>query len=43
VKIAVDQAMNQSSNVGLEKEVKKSDIVILGEEAAMLDSPAADL
>jgi hypothetical protein len=41
-KIAADQAINNSSNAGLGKEVQKSGVVTLSEEVAMLNSPATD-
>jgi hypothetical protein len=41
-KIAADQAVVNSPNVGMRKEVRKSDVVNFSEEAAMLNSPATD-
>ena len=40
-KLAADHAVNQSSKAGLGKEVQKSDVMTLTEEAAMLASLAA--
>jgi hypothetical protein len=42
-KLAANQAVNHSSNTGFGKEVKKSDVVTLSEEATMLESPVASL
>jgi hypothetical protein len=39
-KIAAKQAMNHSLNAGLGKEVQKSDVISLSEEATMVNSPA---